>query len=215
MSDFNKTQKGKRQKILQRKNVLEQLNEIGSQTAGTLVNEAKKTGEDILKQLLNQQRYEKKQSGDLMPGQSLEFKEQNQNQQLEEENKKLQQQVFFERRLFNEIQSESQKKLEQLRLRLKVLAQEALNVAQSAGRLGEQTKTALMNQVAVPSEYQITFLQSIIENMVSFRKTIDSAINWMAESNKRKQKKNYWSMYKKKGASFLLSGESYSQRSAG
>jgi hypothetical protein len=214
MSDTTKANKGKRQQIFDKKNVIEQLNDIGVQTAGTLAEEAKKTGQDILNQLLGQQVPEKK-SANLVPGQSVDFRESGRNQALEEENKRLQNQVSFEKRLFNEVQSESQKKLGELRLRLKVLMQEALNVAQSAGRLGQETKVALMNQVAVPSEYQINFLQGVIDNLVNFRKSIDSTINWLQSGNKRAQKKNFWSQYKNKGSSFLLSGESYSQRSAG
>lgn len=215
MNSQNVSSKSKRIKSLQRKNVLEQLGDIGTQTTQTIANEAKKTGEDILKQLLNQQQRVDRISGSIEPGQSLVFKEKPKNPEQDEIIKKQQDQLIFERRLFTEIQQESERKLQQLRFRLKVLAQEALNIAKSAGSLGEQAKVALMNDVVIPSEYQINFLQGIIENMVKFRKTIDTAINWMVESNKRRQKKNYWSMYKKKGASFLLSGESYSQRSAG
>ena len=65
------------------------------------------------------------------------------------------------------------------------------------------------------SEYQINFYESIISMVASFRKKIDSAVVWLQGSNKRAEKKNFWSQYKKKGSSFLLSGESYTQRSAG
>ncbi len=216
MYQGNQNQKSKKQKIIQKKNVLEQLGEIGTQATNTIASEAKKTGEEILRQLLNQKRQEKT-SGTLQPGQSLEFKsrEEIQSQAQAEANHKLQDQLVFEKRLFNELHQESERKLGELRFKLKVLSQEALNIAKSAGSLGEQSKMALMQDIVVPSEYQINFLQSVIENLIKFRKTIDSTVNWIAEANKRRQKKNYWSQYKKKGASFLLSGESYSQRSAG
>lgn len=216
MYQGNQNQKSKKQKIIQKKNVLEQLGEIGTQATNTIASEAKKTGEEILRQLLNQKKQEQT-SGTLQPGQSLEFRsrEEMQNQAQAEANHKLHDQLIFEKRLFNELHQESERKLGELRFKLKVLSQEALNIAKSAGSLGEQTKMALMQDIVVPSEYQINFLQSVIENLIKFRKTIDSTVNWIAEANKRRQKKNYWSQYKKKGASFLLSGESYSQRSAG
>lgn len=215
MNDSGKGNKSKRLKALQRKNVLEQLGEIGTQAGQTIASEAQKTGQDILRQLLNQQQKVDRVSGNIEPGQSLVFKEKPKNFETDEMVRKQQDQLMFERRLFSEIQQVSERKLGELRFKLKVLAEEALKVAASAGSLGQETKTALMQNIVVPSEYQINFLQSIIDNLVKFRKTIDSAVNWMQESNKRRQKKNYWSMYKKKGSSFLLSGESYSQRSAG
>jgi len=61
----------------------------------------------------------------------------------------------------------------------------------------------------------LIFFEKIIEFIRNFRKNIDSASTWLQSSNKRAEKKNFWAMYKKKGSSFLLSGESYSQRSAG
>ncbi|KKP80711.1 MAG: hypothetical protein UR81_C0018G0001, partial [Candidatus Levybacteria bacterium GW2011_GWB1_35_5] len=63
--------------------------------------------------------------------------------------------------------------------------------------------------------YQIGFFESIVQMIVSFRKKIDNAVVWLQNTNKRSEKKNYWTQYKKKGAGFLFSGESYSQRSAG
>ena len=65
------------------------------------------------------------------------------------------------------------------------------------------------------NEYQIYFYENIVKTMIDFRKKIDSTVIWMHGQNKRGEKKNYWSQYKKKGSSFLLSGETYSQRSAG
>jgi hypothetical protein len=85
----------------------------------------------------------------------------------------------------------------------------------STQSLTEGVKTAVLQGAVDASEYQINFYESIISMIVSFRKKIDSAVVWMQGHSKRAEKKNYWSQYKKKGASFLLSGETYSQRSAG
>jgi nicotinamide mononucleotide adenylyltransferase len=54
-----------------------------------------------------------------------------------------------------------------------------------------------------------------MEILKSSRQKIDQASVWMGSANKRAEKKNYWSMFKKKGSSFLLSPDHYSQRSAG
>jgi len=100
-------------------------------------------------------------------------------------------------------------------MRLQVIQAEAIRMVNSTQKLTEQVKVAVMQGTVDASEYQINFFENIIKLISDFRKKIDSAVTWLQGSNSRAQKKNYWSQYKKKGSSFLLSGESYSQRSAG
>jgi hypothetical protein len=66
-----------------------------------------------------------------------------------------------------------------------------------------------------PGIYHVIFFEKILEFLKSFRQKIDQASVWLGSANKRAEKKNYWSMFKKKGSSFLLSPDHYSQRSAG
>lgn len=211
--DF-KNQKAKQQKQIKTKNVLEAINEIGSQVVDTAKNEVKATSDEFFRQLLGQQRLlQEKRSGELPKGQSIQMNEVMSGQA--ERNKKLEEQIFFERRLFNEEKQETGKKLQDLRLRLHAIQQEATKLATSTQNLSEEVRTAVMQGSAGASEYQINFYENIISMIAAFRKKIDNAVVWMQGSNKRAEKKNFWSQYKKKGSSFLLSGETYSQRSAG
>lgn len=211
--DF-KNQKAKQQKQIKTKNVLEAINEIGSQVVDTAKNEVKATSDEFFRQLLGQQRLlQQKRSGELPKGQSIQMNEVMSGQA--EKNKKLEEQIFFERRLLNEEKQETGKKLQDLRLRLHAIQQEATKLATSTQNLSEEVRTAVMQGSAGASEYQINFYENIISMIAAFRKKIDNAVVWMQGSNKRAEKKNFWSQYKKKGSSFLLSGETYSQRSAG
>jgi hypothetical protein len=133
----------------------------------------------------------------------------------QEKNKQLEEQIFFERRLFSEEKQQTTKKLDELRVRLHAIQTEATKLVASTQNLTEEVKIAVMQGSSKASEYQINFYESIISMVASFRKKIDSAVVWLQGSNKRAEKKNFWSQYKKKGSSFLLSGESYTQRSAG
>lgn len=210
----SKTLKAKQKSQIKSKNVLEAINEIGSQVVDTAKNEVKATSDEFFRQLLGQQRaQQQKRSGEVPMGQPLEMNKIMSGQ--EEKNKKLQEQIFFERRLFNEERQTSGEKLNQLRVRLQAIQTEANKMVATTSNLSEELKTAVIQGVSSVSEYQINFFEDIISLIVSFRKKIDSAVVWLQNSNKRAQKKNYWSQYKKKGSSFLLSGESYVQRSAG
>lgn len=209
-----KNQKAKNQKQIRTKNVLESINEIGSQVVKTAANEVKLTSDEFFKQLLGRQiKSQEKRSGNLSAGESINVSEVMSGET--EQKKKFEEQIFFERRLFSEEKQETEKKIQELRLRLQAVSSEALKLASSTANLTQEVKIAVMQNPANASEYQISFFENIIKLISDFRKKIDSAVVWMQGASRRAEKKNFWSQYKKKGTSFLLSGESYSQRSAG
>lgn len=210
----SKSQKTKIQKQIKTKNVLESINEIGSQVVDTAKNEVKATSEEFFRQLLGQQKItQEKRSGDISAGKSINMAEVMSGK--EAQNKKFEEQLFFERRLFSEERQATQNKLQELRLRLQAIQAEASKMVATTANLTEELKVAVLKGATTASEYQINFFEDIISIIVAFRKKIDNAVVWLQGSNKRAQKKNFWSQYKSKGSSFLLSGETYSQRSAG
>lgn len=211
---INKSQKAKSQKQIKTKNVLESINEIGSQFVDTAKNEVKATTDEIFRQLLGQQKnLQEKRSGNINAGNSLNISEVMSGEH--EKTQKAEEQLFFERRLFSEEKRESESKIQELRLRLHAVSNEAVKLASSTANLTQEVKVAIMQNPANASEYQISFFENIIKLISDFRKKIDNAVVWMQGASKRAEKKNFWSQYKKKGSSFLLSGETYSQRSAG
>lgn len=210
----DKNQKAKLQKQIKTKNVLEAINDIGSSVVNTAKNETKVISNEFFKQLLGQQKQlQEKRSTNLEVGSSVNVSEVISGQ--EQKNKKLQEQIYFERRLYSEEKNETQKKLHELRLRLQAIQTEASKMIASTANLSQEVRNAVLSGVVDPSEYQINFFENIIKLISDFRKKIDNAVVWMQGQSKRAEKKNYWTQYKKKGASFLLSPDHYSQRSAG
>ena len=211
---MDKTQKIKTQKTVRRTNVLEALREIGSNTANSIKNDViSETSKGILGQMFGQNLKENKYSAEITPGESLNFKDLYAGKH--EENLRLKQQLVLERNLTNEEKARSTEKTNELRVRLQALMQELLTLAKSTQGLGEEVEIATMQAPAQPGIYHLIFFEKLLDFVKSFRKKIDYASVWLQSSNKRAEKKNFWAMYKKKGSSFLLSGESYSQRSAG
>lgn len=210
----DKNQKAKLQKQIKTKNVLEAINEIGSSVVNTAKNETKAVSDEFFRQLLGQQKKsQEKRSADLSAGSAVNMSEVMSGK--DQQNKKLQEQMYFERRLFSEERQETQKKLQELRLRLQAIQTEAAKMIASTASLSQEVRNAVLSGVVDPSEYQINFFENIIKLISDFRKKIDGAVVWMQGQSKRAEKKNYWSQYKKKGASFLLSPDHYVQRSAG
>jgi hypothetical protein len=199
---MDKTQKTKAQKIIRRANVLESLKDIGSDASKNLLN-----------QVLGRFPFEQKYSGEINPGETLEFKDLMSGKH--EENIKLQRQLFLERKLTEEEKIHSAQKSNELKVQLQALMQEVLNLAKTTQNLSQEVETAVMQAPAQPGIYHLIFFKKLLEFVQSFRKKIENASVWLGATNRRAEKKNYWSMYKKKGASFLLSPDHYLSRSAG
>lgn len=206
-------QKKKTQSIITKQNVLESLKDLGggvSTQAGDLL---KNTSEDFFKELMGLSVPKVKRSGEIGPGQSLQMSDVMSGK--EEENKKLRAQISLERQMSADEKKVSNENMGELKVQLQALMQEVQKVAASTQNLAEATQVTMMTAPAEPGIYHLTFFQNVLEFLQSFRKRIDSTVTWLQSTNKRAEKKNYWSMYKKKGSSFLLSPDHYLQRSAG
>lgn len=185
-----------------RQNVIEVLKDFGTQTS-----------KDFLSELVGFPKPQKKVTGEIGIGESL-----NINEALigkSEENKKLRAQIALERNLANKEKRLSDEKIGKLRLHLQALASEIAKLSLSNQKLAMETQNAVMEIPINPGIYHIAFFEKLIIFMQSFRKKIEEAATWLQASSKRSEKKNYWNMYKKKGSSFLLSPDHYLQRSAG
>lgn len=198
----NRKQKPKGQKQIKHTNVLESLKGVG----GT------KTSQEFLDQLLGR-RYEKTRSGEINPGETLEFDEVLSGRH--QENLKLRKQIALERKLREEEKVRIEKKSHELRLQLNAIIQEVSLLSQTTQELAQETQIAAMQAPVEPGVYHVIFFEKLLEFIKSFRKKIGEAKVWLHASNKRAQKKNYWARYKKHGGKFLLAADHYLSRSAG
>jgi hypothetical protein len=196
-----------------RQNVLESLKDLGVGAGSQTGDFLKNTSEDFFRELMGFSVPKVKRSGEIAAGESLQMSEVMSGKS--EENGKLRAQISLERQLSSDEKRVSQEKSNQLRVQLQALMQEVQKVSASTQNLAEVTQVTMMTAPVEPGIYHITFFQNVLEFLQSFRKRIDYTANWLQSSNKRAEKKNYWSMYKKKGSSFLLSPDHYLQRSAG
>jgi len=206
-------QKKKNQNKVTSQNVLESLKDLGSGTAVQSKDLLKSTSEEFFRELFGLSKTKPKRSGELSPGQTLQMGDVISGK--EEENKKLRAQLSYERQLSSDQLRLSNEKSTDLKVQLQAIMQEVQKVAVSSGNLAEATQAAMISAPVEPGIYHIHFFESLLEFLQSFKKRIDLAATWLQGTNKRAEKKNYWNTYKKKGSSFLLSPDHYSQRSAG
>lgn len=206
-------QKKKNQNIATRQNVLESLKDLGGSATGQTTDFLKSTSEDFLRELLGLSPHKVKRSGELSVGEPVQMNDvlSGREENLQKERK----QIHFESTLLSEEAESSRKKNSELTAELQAIMLEIKKVAESTQNLAEVTQASMISAPVEPGIYHLNFFENILEFLQSFRKRIDLAATWLQSANKRAEKKNYWNTYKKKGSSFLLAPDHYSQRSAG
>ena len=193
-------------------NVVEAFKDLGSSTANSLKQDlVSKMPQDLMEQLFGQQSINR--SGELYPGTSAELG--NIAQPGYENESILQTQLITERKIFQEEKNLTEKRTNELRMQLKVLTDEVVLLAKSTQNLSQEITIAANQITAEPGVYHVFFFERIIDFIRSFRNKIEDTSLWMGSANKRAEKKNHWSRYKKHGGKFLLSADHYLSRSAG
>jgi hypothetical protein len=207
---MDKNQKNKGQKHIKHQNVLENLKDIGGGTVDTIKKDVINP-QDFMEQILGTPR--KNYSGEITPGESLEFGEVFSGKR--EESEKYNKQIIHERRLHDEEKLLFEKKSNELRVQLHAVMQEINVLVKTTKNLSDEAEKASMQAPIEPGVYHLIFFEKLLEFLKSFRKKIEDASVWLQATNKRAQKKNYWAKYKKHGGKFLLSADHYLTRSAG
>lgn len=209
-----KSTKNKSQKVAKAMpNPLETLKDISKSAATQMRQEVNQMPNEIIDQLFGP-RSQKNFSGELIPGEAIEFKDvlSGKQERIEFQRK----QITLERRLLQEERSRTEKKSNDLKIQLKVLQEELIVLADKTEGLAEETQIASMQATVEPGVYHIIFFEKLLSFVGSFRKKVEEASVWLHATNKRASKQNAWGAnYKKHGAKYLLSGEHYVSRSAG
>jgi len=206
--------KGNKQNSIKTPNPLEALKDIGKSAASEMRSEANKLSADFMQELLGIRTPKRNYSGEIMPGEPVDFAEVYSGKY--EESIKIKKQMAFERRLIQEERIQVEKKSNELKLQLNAVREEILVLAQRTDDLAKETQIAAMQAPVEPGVYHVIFFEKLLEFIKSFRKKIEESATWLQGVNKRAHKKNVWGQnYQKKGASYLLSSEHYLQRSAG
>ena len=194
-------------------NVIESLKDVGSGTVKSVKEDfINKIPSDFMEQLFGSNTA-KNTSGEIVPGESLEFREVLSG--VREEKEIIQKQMSFEKRLFEEEKIQVQNKTNELRIQLKTVMDEVFILSKTTQDLGQEIQIATMQAPIEPGVYHVIFFEKLLEFIKSFRKKIEESSVWLHATNKRAEKQNYWSKFKKHGGKFLLSADHYLTRSAG
>lgn len=213
-TNTTRSTKPKKKQVQLTDNLLESLRDIGSGGLDTIKNEAGQIPSDFFNQMFGLEKPKPKASGDIMPGQSVEFSRAFEEQK--QENQVLRSKLAHEQSLRAQEQSLTQQRGHEVRQELQTLVQEVSALAKSTQGLAIQTEIASQQAPTNPGIYHVAFFEKLRNYISSFRKRIENASLWMQAANQRSaKKKGFWGQVNQGGAKRLLSNEDYIQRSAG
>lgn len=100
-------------------------------------------------------------------------------------------------------------KMEEIGLKQKIEAvrSELKTLASSLKSLNSEMQKAVTETPVHPGIYHENFFERLRSILKVLREQIEDSRTWLATWNQRKQKKNYWGMFKKHGTQFGLSSE--------
>lgn len=134
------------------------------------------------------------------------------------EQKRVQMMYALEKQQKEEERRISQERLNHLKVQLQALMVETQKAIVSAQEFAQKASEVSYNLPEKVGQYHLNFLQNFLNYISDFAKDIGNGAIWLAGFSGRKNKKDFWGIYKNKkkgGAGYLLSSEHYVQRSAG
>lgn len=94
-----------------------------------------------------------------------------------------------------------------LKQQIEAVRAELKAIAVSLKSLNQEVQKAVSEVPVRPGIYHLNFMERLKSILKILREQIDDSRSWLALSVNRKKQKGYWSMFKKHGTSFGLSGE--------
>lgn len=82
-----------------------------------------------------------------------------------------------------------------------------VGLAATIKKFNREVERAVEEIPSRPGVYHLNFLERLRGVIMTLRQQIDDSRSWLNLWSKRRQKKQYWGMYKKHGTSFGLSSE--------
>jgi len=144
-------------------------------------------------------------SGDLKEGQEITLKKQS---KKEEKKPQIEAGWDYAGEIIHAEKRISQTENRELSTRVSEIMIEIKKLANSSRELEATFREITVEQKTVnPGKYHLNFFEWMLSTIRSARMKIEDSKNWASLFASKKGKKEYWSLYKKHGTSFGLSGE--------
>jgi len=109
--------------------------------------------------------------------------------------------LHSERIISNENNRQLNTKIEELRI-------EIAKLAKSSKQLEMVVKDVSIDRIGPnPGKYHLNFLEWVLATIQIARIRVEESANWLSTVSVKSRKRDYWSLSKKHGTSYMLSGE--------
>lgn len=184
---------------------LEAFRDLGNDFVDTFKNDVvKKTGKDIFKTMTGN----RPSPGSSSPEETPNFADDLYKRETDLENKYKKQ-----ARWQAEIAKKEEKILftrqdREVKLQVQALQEEIKNLAKATSDLAREAKIASLQTPPEAGKYHVTFFEKLRNLIKSLKTQIQESSIWLAEWNRKSQKRNfYWKTAKKSGTQFTLSAD--------
>lgn len=190
-------------------NPIESLKGIGQALLNSTIEEV---GADSLSDLWNQllgvkdSRDQSQTFGDISEGQEIDlrsFKKKEKSKLPEAETG-----IDYKREILQRDAQISAENAKVLKFKIEEILAELRQIAKSSQEIAAEFKEITTEQrIEKPGDYHLNFFQWMLSVVKSARMKIEDSAAWLSLMKSKKNKKNYWAMFKKYGTTFGLSNE--------
>jgi hypothetical protein len=188
------------------KNPIEAIRESGSgaiKTTGTaLKNELQLDVTRAWEQLLGKSlKTTQKESYELQEGEEVDFSKKEKKVQIAPAIDYFAEIIHSEKRISAEQNRELSAKIEEIRI-------EITKLAKSSKQLEMVVKDVSIEKIGPnPGKYHLNFFEWVFASIQTARIRVEESTSWLSIVSTKSRKKDYWSLSKKHGTSYMLSGE--------
>lgn len=192
-------------------NPIEAIRDLGSGVIDSAKNDfAKGLMTDLWDQMLGTEiGGSKKTSGDLTEGQEVSFKTKAKKEEKKvENNARVEAAIDYTGEIIHAERRINQAQNRELEAKVQEIIIELKKLTNSSKELEVTFRDITVEQMPVKAgKYHLNFFEWMLTTIRSTRQRIEDSSNWASLFASKKTKREYWSLFKKHGTSFGLSGE--------
>lgn len=198
--------KKQKQNINQTVDSIEAIKDLGSEIKKEADDALKGAVSDLWKQMLGKGEYAQtetkdKKQGELKPGEELDLRTEKKYVNIEPGLNYTREVIHGERKIEAKENHETKIKIQEILIEIRKLTA-------SSKELEIQFKDVTIEQIPQGAgKYHSNFVEWVLVMVRSARERVDHAVTWTGALKGKKNQKQYWSLFKKHGTSFGLSGE--------
>ncbi len=193
-------------------NPIEAIKSLGSDLKKGITDDLiKETGKDFWRQMVgatekSEDKAKEDSSGDLAEGSELSLADLK--RRAEALAPRIEAGIDYAREVIHAEKRARAEDSQEIKVRMEEISIELRQLAKTTKELQAEFKTVAVEEAPEdPGKYHLTFLEWMLSMLRNARLRVEESGSWLEAFYSKKSKRKYWSMFKKHGTTFGLSGE--------